>query len=300
VRSDLSQQITDKLLDLMEKHGSDWRRPWLGDGLAKNIISKRSYRGINIPILGLAHHASPFWGTYKQWAELGAQVRKGEKATGIFFWKPLNIKDRETEEDKQILMARSYAVFNLDQVDNAPILPTETRTRIERHEAFDRIIAATGASITYGGDRAAYVPSQDRIVMPKADQFKTTEGFCGVLAHEVSHWSGAPHRLNRDLSGRFGNRAYALEELVAETSSALTCIAAGVIPEPRPESAKYLNNWIEAMREDKRIIVSIFSKAQAATDFILEFSQQTAEPTRPNPAPQTAAETGNAPAVVPS
>jgi len=280
---DLADEITKKIITLMETNGSDWRRPWLGDGLAKNIASGKSYRGINIPILGSTGFSSNTWGTYKQWGEVGAQVRKGEKATQIFFWKPLDINDRVTEEEKHILMARSYSVFNRDQVDNSPPEKKDERTPIERHAEFDRIIAATGAAITYGGDRAAYIPSQDRIVMPKAEQFRTTEGFCGVLAHETAHWSGAPTRLNRDLSGRFGDKAYGLEELIAETSAALTCIAAGVIPEPRAESAKYLNNWIEAMREDKRIIVTVFSKAQAATDFILG-ERPTPEPTRPEPA----------------
>lgn len=287
MQSDLAQKITDKILQLMLENGSDWRRPWLGDGLAKNAVSKKSYRGINIPILGLAGFSSAWFATYKQWTELGAQVRKGEKATGIFFWKPLHIKDKATEEEKQVLMARAYAVFNRDQVDNAPVMPTETRTPIERHAEFDRIIAATGANVSYGGDKAAYIPSQDRIVMPKAEQFKTTEGFCGTLAHEMGHWTGAKCRLDRDLSGRFGNRAYAMEELVAEISAALTCIAAGVIPEPRAETAKYLNNWVEAMKADKRVIVSVFSKAQAATDFILKTSEQEPEPTRPAPTTKT-------------
>jgi antirestriction protein ArdC len=186
---DLAQQISDQLIKLMQENGSDWRRPWLGDGIAKNVVSKSSYRGINIPILGLTPYSSPWFATYKQLTELGAQVRKGEKASHIFFWKELNVRDRETEEDKRILMARSYAVFNLEQCDNAPAMPTEARTPIERHAEFDRIIAATGAQIAYGGDRAAYIPSQDRIVMPKADQFKTTEGFCGTLAHECAHWT---------------------------------------------------------------------------------------------------------------
>lgn len=279
MRADLSQQITDKLLQLMLENGSDWRRPWLGGGIAKNIVSKRSYRGVNIPILGLSGHSSPWFGTYKQITEAGGQVRKGEKATHIFFWKPLNVKDRDSEEDRQILMARSYAVFNLDQCDNAPVMPTETRPTIERHGEFDRIIEATGAQITFNGDRAAYIPSQDRIVMPKPEQFTSTEGYCGTLAHECAHWTGHPSRLDRDLSGRFGDKAYGLEELVAEISAGLTCISVGVIPEPRVESAKYLNNWVAAMREDKRIVVSMFSKAQAATDFILK----TAEP---SPAPE--------------
>lgn len=283
---DLTTEIADKILRLMEENGSDWRRPWLGDGIAKNVVSKKSYRGINIPILGLSSYSSAYWGTYKQLTELGAQVRKGEKATHIFFWKELNVRDRETEDDKRILMARSYAVFNLDQCDNAPAIKTEIRTPIERHAEFDRIIDATGAKITYGGDRAAYIPSQDRIIMPKPEQFTSTEGYCSTLAHEVSHWTAHPTRLNRELGKRFGDKAYGLEELIAETSAALTCIAAGITVEPRAETAKYVNNWVEAIREDKKIILTVFSKAQRATDFILrEQPAPTAEPTRPDPSP---------------
>ena len=279
MKADLAQEITDKILKLMLENGSDWRRPWLGDGIAKNIITKRSYRGINIPILGVAGYSSQVWGTYRQWAELGAQVRKGEKATRIFFWKPLTVKDREADDERQILMARTYAVFNIAQCDDAPIIPTKNRTPIERHAECDRIITATGADISYGGDRAAYIPSQDRIIMPKAEQFLSQEGFYSTVLHELAHWTAHPTRLNRELGQRFGDRAYAFEELIAETSAALTAAQAGVVPEPRAETAKYLNNWVEAMREDKRIVITVFSKAQAATDFILEGSQ----PARPAP-----------------
>lgn len=296
VKADLAQQITDKILKLMLENGSDWRRPWLGGGIAKNVVSKRSYRGINIPLLGLSGFAEPWFGTYKQWTEIGAQVRKGEKATHIFFWKKLTVKDRESEDDRQVLMARSYAVFNIAQCDNAPVMTKEVRTPVESHAECERIIEATGADIRYGGDKAAYIPKLDCIIMPKREQFLTQEGLYGTLFHEASHWCGAKHRLDRDLSGRFGSRNYAFEELIAETSSALTCAEAGISPEPRVESAKYLNNWVDAMKEDKRVIITVFSKAQAATDYILSFSrpQPDPEPTRPDTA--TAPDAPEAPA----
>ena len=221
MRADLATEITNKILNLMEENGSDWRRPWLGDGIAKNIVSKKSYRGVNIPILGLSGYAAQWFGTYKQWSELGAQVRKGEKSTAIFFWKPLHIKDKETEEDRQILMARSYAVFSIEQVENAPTVEIETRPPLERHAECDRIIEATGAQITFGGDRAAYIPSQDRIIMPRPEQFLSPEGYYGTLCHEATHWAGHESRLNRNLKGRFGGETYAFEELIGETGSAL-------------------------------------------------------------------------------
>jgi antirestriction protein ArdC len=282
MKADLAQQITDRIIKLMQENDSDWRRPWLGDGLARNIVSKKSYRGVNVPILGLSGYASRDWATYKQWAELGAQVNRGEKSTAIFFWKPLNVKDRETEEARQILMARSYAVFNIEQVSNAPAVKTEIRTPIERHAECDRIIEATGAIINYGGDRAFYSPSTDRITLPKPEQFLSAEGFYGTACHELSHWAGHESRLNRNLKGRFGSATYAFEELIGETGAALICAAAGVIPEPRAETAKYLNNWIAVLKSDKNAIISAFSHAQRAADFILKDEPAIhAEPVRP-------------------
>jgi hypothetical protein len=96
--------------------------------------------------------------------------------------------------------------------------------------------------------------------MPAPDQFMSTEGYCSTLAHEAAHWMSHPTRLNRELGKRFGDKAYGLEELIAETSAALTCIAAGIIVEPRAETAKYLNHWVEAIRENKKIIITVFNK----------------------------------------
>lgn len=296
MKADLAQQITDKILKLMLENGSNWRRPWLGNGLAKNVVSKRAYRGINVALLGLAGFSEQWFGTYKQWTEIGAQVRKGEKASHIFFWKKLTVKDRESEDDRQVLMARSYAVFNIAQCDNAPVMTEEVRTPVEQHAECERIIEATGADITYGGDRAAYIPKLDRIIMPKRDQFLTQEALYSTLFHEAAHWTSHKDRLNRELGKRFGDRAYAFEELIGETSAALTCAEAGISPEPRVETAKYLNNWVDSMREDKRIIITVFSKAQTATDYILAPSrpQSDAQPTRPDTA--TAPDAPEAPA----
>jgi antirestriction protein ArdC len=287
MRPDLAATITEKLLDLMTKHGSNWRQPWTGSGLYRNAVSKKPYRGVNQLITAISGHASPFFATYRQWGELGAQVRKGEKATAIFFFKPYAIKDRETEEEKQIMLARSYSVFNAAQVDNPPPLVVEKRPEIERHAECERIIAATGAAVSYGGDKAAFIPSLDRIVMPTANQFESRDAFYSTHFHELGHWSGAPQRLDRNLKGRFGDPAYAFEELIAETSAAFICAAIGIIPEPRTETAQYLNGWMRGMRDDKGAIIRAFSHAQRAADFILKDNAPApeAEPTRPENEP---------------
>jgi antirestriction protein ArdC len=282
MHQDLATQITEKLLNLMQNEGSNWRQSWTGNGLYRNAVSKKPYRGVNQLITATSGYASLFFATYKQWNELGAQVRKGEKATAIFFFKPYAIKDRETEEEKQIMLARSYSVFSADQVDNPPAMEIQKRPEIERHAECERVIADTRAAISYGHDKAAFIPSQDRIIMPAANQFENRDAYYATHFHELGHWSGAPTRLDRNLKGRFGDTAYAFEELIAETSAAFVCATIGIIPEPRKESAQYLNGWMRGMRDDKQAIVRAFSHAQRAADFILKDEPAPQpEPTRP-------------------
>jgi antirestriction protein ArdC len=286
MRADLATQITDRILQLMQTAGANWKQSWVGSGPHINVASKRPYRGINPVILSLMGGGSTIHGTYKQWGELGAQVRKGEKACHIFFFKPYKIRDRETEEEKQIMLARSYSVFGLHQVDNAPEVKIEKRPEIERHAECDRLIAECGVPITYGSDRAFYAPSTDRISLPAPEQFDSREAFYTTAFHEICHSTAHESRLNRDLKGRFGDPKYSFEELIAESGSAMICVSAGVIPEPRKETAQYLNNWVAGLRDDKDAIVRAFSHAQRAADFVLKYDPApAAEPTRPNSSP---------------
>ncbi len=141
----------------METHGQRRTQPWIGGGLHRNAVTQKPYRGINVMPTGAAGFASPFWATFNQWRDLKAQVRKGEHATLIVFWKPVTVKAKtEEDEDRDILMSRFYPVFNAEQVDNAPPLLIRPRPPLERHEECERLIAATGAEIVFGGDKAYY------------------------------------------------------------------------------------------------------------------------------------------------
>ena len=283
---DLATEITNKILRLMETEGSAWKSPWVGQGLHRQAGNQKPYRGINQVILATAGHP-PFWATYKGWQELGAQVRKGEKSTPIFFWKPYAVKDRETAEEKQIMLARSYSVFSADQVDNPPALEIVKRPEIERHEECERIIRETEIVIRYGGDKAAYIPSQDYIVLPKPEQFESREALYSVSFHELGHATGHKTRLDRNLTGRFGDPQYSFEELIAEATAGLVCSATGIAIEPRKESAAYMNGWLRGMKEDKNAIVRAFSHAQRAADWILKEPARhdiSAQPSQPQPA----------------
>ena len=285
MRSDLAAQFTSTMIELMQRTGTNWRQSWVGSGLHRNAITKRPYRGVNQPITALSGHG-PFHATYKQWNDAGAQVCKGQKGTQIFFFKPYAIRDRKTDEEKQIMLARSYTVFGVDQVENAPPLQIEKRPEIERHAECERIIRETEIIIRYGGDKAAYIPSQDYIILPNPEQFENREALYSVSFHEIGHATGHEKRVGRNLTGRFGDPQYSFEELIAEATAGLVCCATGIAVEPRKESAAYMNGWLRGMKEDKNAIVRAFSMAQRAADWILkEPTRQdiSAEPVQPQP-----------------
>ena len=231
---DIHATVTNSLIAAIEANPGDWTMPWRRSGqslrLPLNAASKRAYRGINTVVLWVtaqeSSYASRHWATYKQWSELGAQVKKGEKGTPVVFYKTFhaNPDPDDPEDDGTRRTARSFTVFNASQVDGfddpdaagEEALPADAPQRIETAERF---IAATRADIRYGGDRAFYRPSTDHIQMPLLSSFTGTdtmpadEAFAATKLHEILHWSGAPHRLNREFGKRFGDEAYAFEEL---------------------------------------------------------------------------------------
>ncbi|MEQ1653730.1 MAG: ArdC-like ssDNA-binding domain-containing protein [Hyphomicrobium sp.] len=235
-RADVHQAVTDRIIKMLEvAQANGFEMPWCRPGVAHsrptNALSKQRYRGINILSLWTTADASNYrtglWATYKQWQELGAQVRKGESATPIVFYKPLEVANEKADfaagddPTKTIRMVRGYWGFNADQVDGfqLPNDPVDNLvTRIARAEEF---FSRIGVDIRHGGARAFYRPSDDFIQMPELRLFRdtktssATEGYYAVLGHEAGHATGAKHRLARDLSGRFGTAAYGLEELIA-------------------------------------------------------------------------------------
>ncbi len=279
-RADIYQRITDRIAAAIEAGAGTWRMPWHpgADGAAPrlpvNAATGKPYRGINTVVLWATAQAegypSAVWATYRQWAELGAQVRKGEQSSPVVFWK---ISDKDEQEDgeddrRSRVFARGYSVFNAAQVDGyaAPALPALPEPeRIGRAEAF---FAALGADIRHGGNRACYVPSLDQIRMPPFPAFRDAVAYYATLAHEATHLTGHPSRCNRDLRGRFGEEAYAAEELVAELGAAFICADLALAPEPRPDHAAYVASWLKVLRGDKRAIFTAAAKAQAAADWM--------------------------------
>jgi antirestriction protein ArdC len=174
-------------------------------------------------------------------------------------------------------------VFNAEQVVGftAPAAP-DPLGPIERIASADRFVSATGARIEHGGERAYYRPSADHIQMPPEDAFCGTatmtrsEGYYATLLHELTHWTGAKHRLDRNFGKRFGDDAYAVEELVAEIGAAFLCAELQITQDTRPDHAQYLAQWLKVMKDDPRAIFAAAAKASEAASYLKRLGEPVA------------------------
>jgi len=218
-RFDVHQVVTDQIVAAIEAGAGQTSMPWWVGGSAvtrpKNVASGKVYRGINTIALWAAAatkgYSSGLWGTFNQWKELGAQVRKGEKSSVIIFYTQFD-SDDDDEEKKKRFMIRAFRVFNVAQVDEYEFPEDEQVPEvdlIDPIEEVDDFVKATGAKINEGGERAFYSQTKDDITMPDRSRFLDTEAWYSVLLHELVHWSGAENRLERVFGKKFGDQAYA-------------------------------------------------------------------------------------------
>lgn len=304
-RFDVHEAVTNQIIAAIEAGAGEWKMPWhrSGGALSRpvNIASTEAYRGVNVLALWVAAeargYASNVWGTYRQWQAAGGQVRKGEKGSLVVFYKELRFRTEDGGADdsgddgiggtvEKRLFARASTVFNAAQVDGwqSPAEPEAPEPvefdLIAQAEAF---VAGTGADIRHGGDRAFYRPSSDHIQMPPRETFVGTdtstpvEAYYSTLLHELVHLSGARHRLNRQFGQRFGDEAYAAEELVAELGAAFLCADLEVSLVPRPDHAAYVSNWLTVLKSDKKAIFTAASKAQQAVSYLEGLQHQDKE-----------------------
>lgn len=284
-RVDIYTRVTDRIIEELEQGVRPWLKPWNAEHAAGRITRPlrhcgQPYRGINILMLWasaeMAGFVSPFWLTFQQAKELGGHIRKGEKGSPVVY--ASSFKKTETTADGQDVEAeipflKQYTVFCADQCEGLPphfyqmaVPPTETLERIDRAEAF---FASTQADIRTGGNRAYYSITEDYVRMPPFETFRDAESHAATLAHELTHWTRHPSRLDRDLGRkRFGDAGYAMEELVAELGSAFLCADLQITPEIREDHASYIDSWLKVLGEDKRAIFSAASHASKAVDFL--------------------------------
>ena len=298
-RKDTYERIAERMIEALESGTAPWRRPWRRTGLGvipANLASGRAYRGVNVWTLSLAGYGSRYWCTFKQAKDLGGHVRRGEKGWPVLFWKFLEKTERDAatgqETTERIPLARSYTVFNAEQlcsgcdtcegIDHKRLIE-EQKQRDKGGDLFeplaepqnvtDRYVRHGGPALEHMGDSAYYVPSADRVVLPKPEAFETAAAYHSVAFHELAHSTGHRSRLARDglvNVARFGDHTYAAEELVAEfTASYLRALTGIEDPGLDDLSAAYLSGWAERIRKDPRQVAHAAAQAQHAADWIL-------------------------------
>lgn len=293
------QVITDRVIELLEQNLVPWKKPWNSPVLnPKNLHSGKGYRGINVFMLeatgAAAGYRSPYWVTFKQALERGGNVRKGEHATPVVFWKILErAGGKETDADdhdgeetggRRIPMLKYYNVFNVEQCEG---LEYPTVDRIPTIE-FDPIAQAEQIvqamprppTIAHKEARAYYAPLRDHLNMPPQETFHSAEEYYCTLFHELTHATGHQSRLNRETitnPNRFGTPAYAREELTAEMGAAFLCGRAGIEQVTLENSAAYIKHWLEKLKNDPKLVVHAAAAAQKASDFILNEKSQEIE-----------------------
>jgi antirestriction protein ArdC len=250
--------------------------------MPKNLISKKEYRGINVFMLAVQGYESPYWLSCKQAGELGGNVKKGEKGTPVVFWNWINQVDDE-EKEKNVPFMRYYTVFNVAQCENIDESKIPVVATI--HNNFDHIAECEAIianmpncpEIQQGKQRASYNPITDIISMPRFDSFDTAENFYATLYHEATHASGHQSRLNRlnNNISSFGNEEYSKEELVAEMGAAFLCGFAGIENITLNNSAAYIQGWLKALKDDKKLVIMAAAQAQKAADYILMVNKET-------------------------
>ena len=286
-RRDVHAEITKGIVEQLEAGTIPWLKPWKEGtafaGMPRNFVTKREYSGVNVILLWCAarekgYHSNE-WLTFKQAQEKGGTVRKGEKATTVVFYKRLDIKetaDTGEQIDKQIMMAREYHVFNVEQCDGLKLDATPSKAGVSEHElnqAFMRSVRLTGVDLRHGGCSAYYAPELDYVQMPALADFKTAAGYMNTLAHEMVHWTGHKSRLDR-FEGPTARTDYAFEELVAELGAAFTCAEFGIKGDLR--HASYIKSWIKLLTDDKRALFRAASRASKAVAFLYPNNSQAA------------------------
>lgn len=278
------EMVTDRIIQKLQEGTVPWKKCWKSHAsYAYNRVSKRPYSFLNQMLLS----KNGEYASFKQWKELGGHVKQGEKGEIVVFWKFFEKKIEKDEKDeegdqktsKMIPMLRYYTVFHISQVEGVEPLPDDSM-ELEEDTIFEPIDDAEILKMEYLSregieleeseyTEAFYCPGTDKIEVPAGERFGKPEEYYATLFHEMVHSTGHPNRLNRDLSGRFGSKRYAAEELVAELGSSFLLASTGIGTEELSDnSASYIQSWISHLRNDPKMIVIASGKAEKAIKFI--------------------------------
>ena len=271
---DLYQEITDRIVAELENGIIPWHRPWIGSNWAVSHATGKPYSLLNQMILGRPGE----YLTFKQVQEEGGKVKKGAKSSMVVFWKWLEVDDKETGEKKEVPYLRYINVFHIDQTEgvNAKYTVSEYPASAKAAKKADAIIAdyisRSGVKLCHEeGSRAYYQPSTDCVVLPLREQFVETAEYYSTAFHELAHSTGHASRLDRlSQTATFGSDDYSKEELVAEISAATLTNHVGLETVGSfQNSTAYVQSWLKALKNDKRMIVSAAGRAEKAVNLIL-------------------------------
>lgn len=300
-KKNLHQEVTEKIVKLLET-ALIWEMPWLcldSNGmLAHNAQHKTQYNSINQLILSLTANEKSYtknaWLTFNQVRKLGGKVLKGEKSSPVYYYGVMFYRDgiKISEDEARALTPEQYKaqkitkvcflkffpVFNVAQTEGLADEYYEVKTPIcledfEKDDRAEKFIADSGAKIHIkASNRAFYNPREDAITLPLRSQFKSETFFYETALHELGHWTGAKHRLNRESLNNSGKEHYAFEELVAELFSAITCAELGFVKNI-PNNSAYVQSWIQALNNDHSLIFKASKQAEKALEYIKENQQ---------------------------
>jgi antirestriction protein ArdC len=286
VKRDLRQEITDNIIAALEKGVAPWQKPWNAGAfeMPLNPTTGKLYRGgnaLHLMVTGMRNsYEDPRWITYRQAQENDWQVRKGEKGTQIEFWQfpkdqhegPGESRDAGPESSRDRFIYRVYTVFNANQIDGIPTHTPRMRQEWEIFDGAQTILENSGAKILHDQpDRAFYDRISDTIHLPPRAAFDSAANYYGTALHEAAHWSGAPHRLNRETlnnSHGFGDIEYAKEELRAELASVFLMAERGIPHNPESHAA-YVGSWLKSLADDKNEIFRAARDAHKAADLLI-------------------------------
>jgi len=289
-KSDLYQNVTDKIIELLEQGVAPWRCTWSKYGPARNFATNHYYSGINAILMNLTPHPIPFFLSFKQAKAMGGHIRKGAKSECVYFFKTFH-KDQDGkslspqevqalhgmgEETKRIAFLKYFRVFNVADIEGIEIQIPEVKLqdheRIEQCETLIKNIPNPPEFVYEDANRAYYAPTSDKLNVPDIRQFEIPEEYYATMYHELVHCTGHPSRLNREEISKFtpfASSDYSKEELLAELGASFLCAHTGInAPEVTENSAAYLQGWLSVLKADKKLIFRAAAAAQKAVDYL--------------------------------
>ncbi|MDZ4375680.1 MAG: zincin-like metallopeptidase domain-containing protein [Phenylobacterium sp.] len=284
-KTDLYTRVTNAIVADLEAGVRPWTKPWSAEHLAGRISrplrsTGEAYSGINVILLwaeAVARgYAAPIWITFRQALALGGHVRKGEHGSTVVYantFSRTETGDDGQDVERQVPFLKAYTVFNVEQVEGLPAhyhaVAEPKLGPVQRIAHAESFFAGLGAEIRHGGDQAYYALHPDYVQMPPFECFADPEAYYATLAHESTHWTRHPARLDRDFGRkRWGDEGYAREELVAELGAAFLCADLGIELTPRPDHASYIASWLAVLKDDRRFIFTAAAHAQRAVDLL--------------------------------